>query len=247
MSGPSEALLLTRQGAVATITLNHPERANALDPQAFHALAALMESVGKEPGIGAIVLTGQGERAFCAGLNLANKQAIRDDIASDGPTGLGAVLRAAFGLDVLLVARLNGSCVAGGMGLLGACDYAVSVPTARFGLPEINHGMVPHVALAGLRGRASEEFLDQCASSGTLFDAGTALRAGLIDEVVERDQLDGAIEDLVNRLLGGVQPIRMQRRLAADMVGAQQRFAAADAAARLAAKSSTVDSTDDIS
>lgn len=247
MSGPSEALLLTRQGAVATITLNHPERANALDPSEFHALATLLTSVGADPDVQAIVLTGQGERAFCAGLNLADREAIRADIASSGPTGLGEFLRAAFGLNVPLIARLNGSCVAGGMGLLGACDYAISVSTARYGLPEIHHGMIPHVALAGLRGRAREEFLEQCARSGDLFDAQTAVTAGLIDQVCEREELDAAVERFLAGVLAGAKPVRMQRRLAADMVGAQERFAAADAAARSSAKSSTVDSFDDIS
>jgi len=247
MSAPSDALLLERQGSVATITLNHPERANALYPGEFHALAALLKSEGADPEVRAIVLTGQGERAFCAGLNLADRDAIRADIASAGPTGLGAVLRVAFGLEVPLIARLNGSCVAGGMGLLGACDYAISVSTARYGLPEIPHGMIPHVALAGIRGRARDEFLEDCARTGDLIDAPTALSAGLIDKVCEREELDAAVERFLAGVLNGSVPVRMQRRLAADMLGAQERFAAADAAARSGAKSSTVDSIDDIS
>lgn len=247
MSAPSDALLLRRQGPVATITLNHPERANALDPGEFHALAALLQSVGADPDVKVVVLTGQGERAFCAGLNLADRDAIRADITSAGPTGLGAVLRVAFGLEVPLIARLNGSCVAGGMGLLGACDYAISVPTARYGLPEIHHGMIPHVALAGLRGRARDEFLDECARTGDLIDARTALTAGLIDELCERQEQDAALDMFLAAVLAGLTPVRMQRRLAADMVGVHDRFAAADLAARLSAKSSTVDSIDDIS
>lgn len=231
--GPLETgLLVNRHNGVATITLNHPERANALDPAQFHALAALLDNVGSEPGILAVVLTGQGDRAFCAGLNLCDEKAIQTDLASPGPTGLGATLRAATGLRMPLIGRINGACVAGGMGLLGACDHVVSVDTARFSLPEISHGIYPHVAMAGLHRRGASTVVRRLADTGAMIDAAAALDAGLVDVVVPRAELDAALESALSSIRSGQMPVHFLARRSTDSAVAHVRFDSADAAAR---------------
>jgi enoyl-CoA hydratase/carnithine racemase len=242
MSTATEGLLLTQQAGVATITLNHPERANALDPAEFHALADLLDTIGRQPGLHAIVLTGQGERAFCAGLNLGNAEAIHADIASDGPTGLGRVLRVMAALPVPIFGRINGACVAGGMGLLGACDYALASRSARFGLPEIRHGIYPFVALAGLYGRATPALLQHLADSGTFIDSEAALEACLVDSLCAPEALDESLADALAHPAAGKAGERMRTRLKLGPEVVARRVANAEASAGHATESSTVDS-----
>jgi len=225
-------LLVDRHSGVATITLNHPERANALDPAQFYALAGLLGDLATEPGILAVVLTGQGDRAFCAGLNLRNATAIQTDLASPGPSGLGATLRAAASLGRPLIGRINGACVAGGMGLLGACDHVVAVDTARFGLPEISHGIYPHVAMAGLHGRGASTVVRRLADTGAMIDAAAALDAGLVDVVVPRAELNAALESVLSSIRSGKMPPHFSARLPRGSAGAHARLDKAEAAAR---------------
>lgn len=232
MSGGGTGLLVTRRNSVVTIVLNHPERANALDPDEFHDLAARLAAEAGAQGTLAVVLTGQGERAFCAGLNLGDRAAIQEDLASAGTTGLGAVLRAAAGLGVPLIGRINGACVAGGMGLLGACDVAIAVDTARFGLPEIRHGIVPHVALAGLHGRGATAVVRRLADTGVMIDAAAALEAKLIDAMFPAAGLDEAIAAQIDAIRSGRMPARFAERRAAGTASVMQRIDRAEARAR---------------
>ncbi|WP_160297801.1 enoyl-CoA hydratase/isomerase family protein [Devosia chinhatensis] len=224
---------MTRQDGVVTITLNHPERANALDPAEFHELAEMFGALASATDLRAVIVTGQGERAFCAGLNLRNAPAIAQDLASTGPTGLSAALRAATLLPVPLIARINGACVAGGLGLMGAADLVIAVNTARFGLPEIKHGLYPHVALAGLHHRGAPGVLSRLADTGALIDASAALDADLVDMVVDRASLDVAVASALSTIAAGQIPARFIRRKGADLSMFHKRLDAADHAARL--------------
>lgn len=232
MRDPQRGILIERRERIAMITLNHPERANALDPLEFHALATLLAELAGEPDLVAAVLTGQGDRAFCAGLNLRNAEAIQADLASAGPSGLGATLRAAASLGMPLIGRINGACVAGGMGLLGACDHVISVDTARFGLPEITHGIYPHVAMAGLHNRGAATVVRRLADTGTMIDAAAALDARLVDEVVQFSELDAAVERILSRIRSRQTPPRFLARRAEDMAVLNARLDAAETAAR---------------
>ncbi|SMQ85695.1 Enoyl-CoA hydratase/carnithine racemase [Devosia lucknowensis] len=229
----SSGLVVTRKDGVVTIVLDHSERANALDPAEFHALGGLLADLYGEPNLVAVVLTGRGDRFFCAGLNLRNEAAIQADLTSNGPTGLSAALRAAGRLPVPLIGRINGACVAGGMGLLGACDHVIAVDKARFGLPEVRHGIYPHVALAGLHDRGAATVIRRLADTGALIDAGAALVASLVDEIVAPEKLDDAVAQMVSRIRNG-EPLRSYARRRAEGGAARtQRLDAADAAARL--------------
>jgi enoyl-CoA hydratase/carnithine racemase len=232
MTDLGQGLLLDKRGGIATITLNRPERANALDPAEFHALAGILILLASDPDLRAVVLTGQGDRAFCAGLNLNNEEAIQQDLSSPGPTGLGAVLRAAAALPVPTVGRINGACVAGGMGLLGICDYSIASRTARFGLPEIRHGLYPFVALAGLHGRGREAVLHRLADSGMLIDAREAVHAGIIDSMCAPPDIDSAVHRELERILAQGLPDRTRRRLAVGLKSIEARLIHAEAQVR---------------
>lgn len=232
MTGLGNGLILYKRDGIATITLNHPERANALDPAEFHALAGMLISLASDVDLRAVVLTGQGDRAFCAGLNLRNGEGIRHDLSSPGPTGLGAALRAAAALPVPIIGRINGACVAGGMGLLGVCDHAIASSTACFGLPEIRHGLYPFVALAGLHGRGSGAVLRRLADSGMLIDAGAAADAGIIDTICAPQDLDSAVHRDLGTMLAHELQDRTRLRLAEGLTSVEERLVYAEAQAR---------------
>lgn len=190
-------------GPVLRIEIARPAVRNALCPADLHALAAAIARYDTVRGVEVIVLSGQGERAFSAGLDLKNHAAILAELEGDGPTGLGAVLRQARLCRTPIVGRINGACVAGGMGLLAACHFTVAVESAIFALPEVRHGLYPHVVLAGWQGRKAEGALTNMARTGKAIDAREALRIGLVDQLAPAGRLDETLDALLENILVG--------------------------------------------
>ncbi|XDB00360.1 enoyl-CoA hydratase-related protein (plasmid) [Sulfitobacter sp. LCG007] len=195
------AFRIETEGVVARVTLSRPEVRNALRPGELHALAEALSRLGADSAVQLIVLTGEGTSAFCAGLDLKDRAAMLAELEGEGPTGLGAVLRAARSLRPPILGRVNGACVAGGLGLLSACFHSVAAGTAVFALPEVRVGLFPHVVLAGWRDRVSPGALDRMAASGDPANAEEARGLGLIDEVVAPEALDAAVRQAARRML----------------------------------------------
>lgn len=188
-------------GPVARVTLDRPAVRNAMRPQELHALADALARLGTDGRVRLIVLTGSGDRAFCSGLNLADRPAMEAELSGTGSTGLGAVVRVAHEISVPILGRINGACVAGGMGLLAACSAAVAVDSAIFALLEVKVGLYPHVVIAGWGGRIAPDDLRGMADSGAPVDAAAALRMGLVDVVVPRDRLDDQVQRVAQDML----------------------------------------------
>ena len=197
----SEPFLLDQTGPVARITIARPERRNALTPAELHELADILDRLERDEDVRVVVLTGQGERAFCAGLNLKAEAEIAAEMSGSSPTGLGAVLRRAQSMSKPLIGRINGACVAGGVGLLSACDLALASADAVFALPEVEVGLYPFVVIEGLRGRVPDGVLAGLAGTARKVTAAEAVTSGLIAEAVPRDELDAATEQVVQRTL----------------------------------------------
>lgn len=194
-------------GPVVRIDIARPELRNALSPDDLHDLADRIARYDADPGIRVIVLSGQGTLAFSAGLDLKNRTAIAAEMAGQGPTGLGSVLRTARAAGTPVIGRINGACVAGGMGLLAACHAAVAADHAIFALPEIRHGLYPHVVLVSWAGRLAKGALDGMAKTGDPISAMEAKRIGLVETVVPPDQLDTEIDRIVQEYLKGMRSI----------------------------------------
>ena len=146
----------------------------------------------------AIVLTGAGDKAFCAGADLQSGQSFQFDYAE--PTqGFANLLRLSRQMTVPMVARVNGACMAGGMGLLAMCDLAVAAPHAQFGLPEVKVGVFPAQVLSVLNGLIGARALTELCITGEPIGAEEALRLGLINRVSE--DLDAGVDALLNRFL----------------------------------------------
>ena len=190
------ALKASRQDARLVLTIDRPERRNALNADVIRALQEALYRVKSDETIRAVVLTGAGDEAFCAGADLGG-DAFEFDYAT--PTiAYADLLRTARTLEVPLVARVNGACMAGGMGLLAMCDLAIAAPHAVFGLPEAKVGVFPMQVLAVLQAQVPQRFLAQLCLTGDPIDAARARDIGLVNEVTP--ELDGALERLLSRL-----------------------------------------------
>src|SRR5262249_21899706 len=140
------------KGQTLWLTINRPERRNALNREVIRGLTEAITEAGQsqDQQVRAIVLTGAGDQAFCAGADLQSGGSFAFDY-SDPYIGYANLLRCARASVIPMIARVNGACMAGGMGLLAMCDLAISARQAKFGLPEVKVGLFPMQVLSALQ------------------------------------------------------------------------------------------------
>jgi len=179
----SEVLRVRREGAVLVLELHRPERHHAIDRALAEALAAALDAADADADVAAIVLTGSGEKAFCAGQDMLEASGVEPGAA---PGGTSSAQRAAQRLErcpLPLVAAINGYCYGGGALLAMACDIRVAASTATFRLPGAEYGLVVGAAtLPRLVGPAKAKELIFTARR---FDAAEALGCGFLNAVHE--------------------------------------------------------------
>jgi enoyl-CoA hydratase/carnithine racemase len=201
-NGVESTVLYEKNGAVARLTIDRAQSRNALDPATVAELVRGLESALSDTGVRAIVLTGAGDKAFCAGADLKPASGSFAPDYSQPTSDYANFLRAARACTVPIVGRINGACLAGGMGLLGVCDLAVAADDAIFGLPEVKVGLFPMQVLSVLRDLVSPRVLAEMCLTGEPLTAEEAQRAGLINYAVPRAELDTKVDWLVERLVG---------------------------------------------
>ena len=195
-----ETLLLERRDRVAIITINRPEKRNALNIKTREEGAALLEDLRSDDSVGVVLFTGAGDKAFIAGADIAEFEG-RTAI-TQREVMLGRSLFTA--IDTFpkpVIAMINGYCLGGGCELALACDIRVASETASFGQPEINLGIIPGgggtqrlTRLVG-EGKSIEMIL-----TGEIIDAQTAFAIGLVNHVVPADQLETRTMEIANRI-----------------------------------------------
>jgi len=185
------------RGSALWLTIDRPQRRNAMDDAVVAGLASAIVASGKNPEVRVIVITGSGDQTFCADIK-EGKGLLLDPAHSGQP--LSALFASAHACSIPLVARINGVCLGGGMGLLAMCDMAVAVDHASFGLPEIKVGLFPMQILAVLQGLIPGRLLHEMCMTGDPIDAGEARLAGLVNHVVPAAELDAKVAWLVARL-----------------------------------------------
>ncbi|UVC09906.1 enoyl-CoA hydratase/isomerase family protein [Rhizobium sp. TH2] len=197
----AEELLVERRGSVLWLTLNRPERHNAINGAMTAALVEALGEASTDIGVRAIVLTGAGERTFCSGADLKDQSSM---FASAGGTNpIGNVLRAVQACSKLVVARLNGSALAGGLGLVAACDLAYAAHHAKFGLPEVRVGVFPMMIATRLTRQIPERRFREMAYLGETIGTEEAERHGLINRAVPAAELDALIQSVLDKLMLG--------------------------------------------
>jgi enoyl-CoA hydratase/carnithine racemase len=182
----------------ATITINRPERRNSLTAHSYREIGRALELANSDASVGAIVLTGAGERAFASGEDLKVANTLEPEEYRQYLNANVAARTRMFSLDKPVISRINGACVGGAMSLACTADLIVAVEEARFGQTEINVGMVGGIDHFWTVGRAR---LAEIMLLGRVFTAQEALQLGLVNMVVPRAELDGAVRGMVEEIL----------------------------------------------
>ncbi len=203
MSTPAAPdLRAERRGHALWLTIDRPERRNALSPAVLAGISAGLDEAAADDAIRAVVITGAGDRAFCAGADLAKGSGSFQFDPSRPHLEYADLLRKAWRCPVPMVARVNGHCLAGGMGLFAVCDVAVAAEHASFGLPEVKIGVFPAQVLSVLQHLVGPRWLAELCLTGEPIDAQRAERIGLVNHVVPGAELDAKTEWLLARIVG---------------------------------------------
>jgi len=205
----ADDLLIERRGPVLWLTINRSARRNAISPAVIEGLGQGLDRARDERDIRCVVLTGVGDKAFCAGGDLQTSDPFVID-SSNPYVAAADLFRKARRLTVPLVARVNGACFAGGMGLMAMCDLAVAAETATFALPEIKVGVFPAQVLGVLQHLLPRRVLNEMCLTGEPISARAALELRLLNAVSA--DVDIALEEMIEKLLRG-SPAAMRRGL----------------------------------
>ncbi len=196
----SESVLVTeRRGAVLILRLNRPEARNSLNPELLTAIGLGMVEAENDPDVRAVVLTGTGDKAFCAGMDL---RAFAEGGSLGGsPEGMKGFARFTNGeIGVPVIGAANATAVAGGFELLLGCDVVVASEAASFGVPEVKRGLFAAGGGVFLSTRIPLAVALELTLTGDFIDAGRAYSLGLINEVVPPGEVLGAAVALAERI-----------------------------------------------
>jgi enoyl-CoA hydratase len=206
-----QTLLLSLKDRIATVTINRPDKLNALNAQCKSELKELFNSLKVNPDVDVVILTGSGEKAFVAGTDIGELIALNQQTGKEFAAGGQAVFDLIQHLGKPVIAAVNGYALGGGCELALACHIRIASENAKFGQPEVNLGIIPGYGgtqrLARLvgAGRAMEMIL-----TGNQVDAQEALRIGLVNKVVPQAELLTTAEAIAKTILSkGQLAIRM--------------------------------------
>lgn len=202
---------------IRTITLNRPERRNAMNSEMqVELLAALEEAAANSCRV--VVLAGAGD-AFCAGLDLARLHGMKDQNAGEHRADaerIASLFRVLYEFPKPTIAAVHGAAIAGGTGLATICDFTIAVPEARFGYTEVRIGFVPAIVSAYLTLQIGDKRSRDLLLTGRLFDAAEAYRLGLVNEVVAAEKLTARVRALAEVLASNsAESLKATKRLLA--------------------------------
>lgn len=199
-----DVVLYELRTPAAWLTINRPDRRNALSDEVIEGLIAGLERGAEDAEARVVVITGAGDRAFCAGGDLTSTMAPQDGrVGQHERRGrIGDLLLGIGRHPKPVVARANGVALAGGFGLMMACDLVVASDDAEFGTPEINLGLWPFMISAVLKRNLPRKVALEMMMTGRRYSAEEAERWGMVNRVAPRANLDEAVEALVGELAG---------------------------------------------
>jgi enoyl-CoA hydratase/carnithine racemase len=240
----SDQLLYDVRDGVATLTLNRPEQRNALSAELLVELVAAIRRARDDEQVKVVVLTGAGEKAFCAGADLGG-------FAADAP-----LVAKHYGSDLFLeffrliprlgkpsICAANGHVLAGGMGLALSCDLVIAKEGATFGTPEINVGAFPYMIMSIIYRNVPRKKVNEMILLGERLSAEQAVEYGLANKVVPAAEFDAAVADWAGKLASKSSVLM---RLGHDAMYRQQDMALDDALEYLRSQLSLTFSTEDI-
>jgi len=193
-------ILAEKSDGIALITINREDVRNAIDPQTYHEIIEAMETFASDEEVGAIIITGAGDKSFAAGSDIRQirKRTLMDGLAAPPQRSLAKI----EDIEKPVIAAINGFALGGGCELSMACDIRIASDRAKIGQPEVNLGIIPGaggtqrlINLVGI-GKAKELIL-----TGDIIDATEAERIGLVNKVVPHDQLIDSAKEMAKKIL----------------------------------------------
>jgi enoyl-CoA hydratase/carnithine racemase len=197
----SSELLYAAADGIGRVTINRPERRNALSWDVISAMRAALAEAKADPKVRVIVLTGAGDKAFCAGADLTGMAGGAGYLdLHDGRGQLAQLFNDMWSLGKPIIARVRGYALAGGFGLALACDFVIAGDDAQFGTPEINVGLWPYMITVPLMRSMPPKKALELMLTGRRVDAAEAERIGFVNRVVPVTELDAATDELAASL-----------------------------------------------
>src|SRR6266849_2252783 len=196
-----ETIEVNHAVGIATLTLNRPDKRNAISYDLIDDLLRALEEVKNSPAH-VLIVTGAG-KAFCAGMDLENLKALigrTPEQNLEDSRKMASLFRSLYDFPKPTIAAVNGAAVAGGTGIATLCDFTLVVPDAKFGYTEVRIGFVPAIVSTFLLRQVGEKIARDLLLTGRIFDAPEALKMGLINEIVRPEKLLDRARDLAAQL-----------------------------------------------
>lgn len=197
-----DSVIVARRGPAIRLTINRPDQHNALSNEVLAALRAGVAEAKADASVRAVVITGAGDRAFCAGGDLSQMSGAEKNLAShEGRSQLAGIFKDLWTLGKPTIARVQGYALAGGCGLAAACDFVVATDTSTFGIPEVNVGLWPYMITAPLLHCMPPRVLLRLMLTGRRLGAEEAERLGIVSDLVTVEDLDRRVDELVDAMV----------------------------------------------
>src|SRR5579862_3411739 len=197
-----ETLTLEFTGELATLTLNRPDKRNAINSKMISELQSTLDAIENSHARVAII-TGAG-KTFCAGMDLEKLAAIAQQTAAENMEDsrrMAKMFRRIWSFSKPLIAAVNGAALAGGCGIATLCDFTLAVPEAKFGYTEVKIGFLPAIVSVFLTRQIGDKRARDLLLTGRVITAVEALKLGLVSEIVEPDKLMSRAQDLTDYLV----------------------------------------------
>lgn len=197
---------LSIENRIATLTLNRPEKRNALDDAMAAAILGHLQTLKDDDACKVLIIKANGE-AFCAGADLAYLQKLQMnsyDENLDDSLALMKMFRALYEFPKVTIAQVEGAAFAGGCGLAGLCDFCFASPAAKFAYTEVKIGFIPAIVSVFLSPKIGENAAKRMLLTGDVFSASEALEMRLITEVVDADQIASVVMAFADKICTGV-------------------------------------------
>jgi len=218
----SDSVLVERTTeAIAVVTLNRPQRRNALTIEMMESLCRALDGFALQPRPPVVILRGAGP-AFCSGLDL--DEAAHAELAERSALCVARTFQTVINLPLVTIAAVQGAAYSGGAGLMACCDFVVASDDLRICFPEVRRGLVPALAGLVLRRRLRDGDIRELLLLAEVIDAQRALDMGLVDRVVSSDRVMTEAQAMADTILkGGPQAIQETKRLLGQLDSADSK------------------------
>lgn len=197
-----ETLRFEQQGQIATITLNRPEKRNAISAEMITDLLGALDEAAAGPAL-VTILTGSG-KAFCAGVDIDGLRSLALQSPQDhleDSHRMAAMFRRIYSFPKPVIAAVNGAAIAGGCGIATLADFTIAVPEAKFGYTEVKIGFIPALVSVFLRRQIGDKQARDLLLTGKIIDAPEAFRIGLVTEIVPAETLMARAQEIAHSLM----------------------------------------------